>query len=48
MKPFEFLVRKYYKKSLVEEFKLQELDEANKLEANIEIEKKNRQNYDLN
>ena len=35
MKPFEYLVRKYYKKSLVEEFKLRTLNEENILEANI-------------
>jgi hypothetical protein len=39
MKPFELLVRKYYKKSLDEQLRLQKLDESNKLEANIEFEK---------
>ena len=47
MKPFEFLVRKYYKKSLVEQLRLQKLDESNRLESNIEFEK-NRKKYDLN
>jgi hypothetical protein len=47
MKPFEFLVRKYYKKSLDEQLRLHKLDESNRLEANIEFEK-NRKKYDLN